>query len=105
MILLGNPGLGCGVFVVPVAQLVEEAKLLEGPYKRAFEKVGSVMEDSGWLLAPPESEAGNVEMVSNAWYTQYCVPSVLLCSSVAVYVLFYVQICFVQSVCSVCSIP
>jgi len=33
-------------------QLVEEAKLLEGPYKRAFEKVGSVMEDSGWLLAP-----------------------------------------------------
>ncbi|XP_024527988.1 uncharacterized protein LOC112345450 [Selaginella moellendorffii] len=39
-------------------QVIAEKNDLEGAYKRAFERIWSCVEDSGWSLAMPENETG-----------------------------------------------
>lgn len=47
-------------------KIVEEVKDLNGPYEKAFLKIGGIMEDSGWLLEQVGEEPGAcMEMVSN----------------------------------------
>lgn len=38
---------------------------LRGLYKKAFDKIWGVLEDSGWLLTQPGAEAGEVQMVDD----------------------------------------
>jgi hypothetical protein len=40
---------------------------LRGLYKKAFDKIWGVLEDSGWLLTQPGAEAGEVQMVCVAF--------------------------------------
>jgi hypothetical protein len=58
----------CG-FQSPV-QLYPQKDDLRGLYKKAFDKIWGVLEDSGWLLTQPGDEAGEVQMV--------CVPFLLM---------------------------
>jgi hypothetical protein len=51
----------CG-FQSPV-QLYPQKDDLRGLYKKAFDKIWGVLEDSGWLLTQPGAEAGEVQMV------------------------------------------
>lgn len=46
-------------------QVVEEAETLKGSYKSAFEKIGSLLEDSGWQLTLPGQEPGDMEMIDD----------------------------------------
>jgi hypothetical protein len=53
---------GIVVFQSPV-QLYPQKDDLRGLYKKAFDKIWGVLEDSGWLLTQPGAEAGEVQMV------------------------------------------
>jgi hypothetical protein len=55
----------CG-FQSPV-QLYPQKDDLRGLYKKAFDKIWGVLEDSGWLLTQPGAEAGEVQMVCVAF--------------------------------------
>lgn len=46
-------------------QVPEEAETLEGSYKKAFEKIGSLLEDSGWQLMLPGQEPGDMDMIDD----------------------------------------
>ncbi|CAI5505630.1 unnamed protein product [Closterium sp. Naga37s-1] len=39
-------------------QLLPEVEELEGPFRAAYDKMASVLDNSGWMLAPPGLEGG-----------------------------------------------
>ncbi|CAI5483577.1 unnamed protein product [Closterium sp. Yama58-4] len=39
-------------------QLLPEVEDLEGPFRAAYDKMASVLDNSGWMLAPPGQEGG-----------------------------------------------
>lgn len=51
-------------------EIIPETELLKGPYKRAYDKIVGIMEDSGWLLAPPGQEGGDMQMADDQYIAQ-----------------------------------
>ncbi|GBG89178.1 hypothetical protein CBR_g48886 [Chara braunii] len=54
-------------------KVIDEADQLEGMYKEAFEKIGQVIDDSGWALARPDKDLPGEAMddgVVGWWWVQ-----------------------------------